>query len=274
MKRDLGAMVVAARAAGRHIAAALREQRPLWPVDRKPDGERVTALDREADALLRDLLGRALPWPIVSEESLPSGRHLAQALAAERTLIVDPLDGTEELLRGTGDLAVLVGLAASGRALAGAVALPAEDLVLAGASGEGAFVERGSGGHRPLAVTPRATLDGCQLVVSRDHPPAFLSRLVERAHLPPPERRGAAGFKIALVALGRADLYIHAGRPVRSWDVCAAEAVLVAAGGRLTDLDGAPLDHARADLTLRGGLVASSGAIHDEALAAVREAIG
>ena len=89
-----------------------------------------------------------------------------------------------------------------------------------------------------------------------------------------PERRGAAGFKIALVALGRADLYVHAGRPVRSWDVCAAEAVLAAAGGRLTCLDGAPLDHARADLTCRGGLVASSGAIHDEALAAVREAIG
>jgi 3'(2'), 5'-bisphosphate nucleotidase len=272
VKAELDAMIAAAAAAGRHIAAAARERRAPWPVDSKPGGERVTALDLESDALVRGALARAPSWPIVSEESLPAAGDLARALAAERMFMVDPLDGTEELLRGTGDVAVLVGLAARGRAVAGAVALPFEDLVLSGASGHGAFVDRG-GQRRSSELSPRQSAVGCRLVVSRDRPPAFLPRLVERGRLPPPERRGAVGIKIALVALGRADLYIHAGRPVRSWDVCAAEAVLAAAGGRVTDLDGAPLDHARADLALRRGLIASSALLHDQALAMVREAM-
>jgi 3'(2'), 5'-bisphosphate nucleotidase len=272
MDAELAAMIDAARAAGSHLAAAVRGRSAPWPVERKLDGSRVTSLDREADALVRAELARGPAWPIVSEESLPVGDELIRALAAERTFIVDPLDGTEELLRGTGDLAVLVGLVESGRAVAGAVALPAEELVLSGAPGHGALAHRGEERWR-IRVSRRAAVEGCRLIVSRGNPPAFLPRLVERAHLPPPERRGAVGFKIALVALGRADLYIHAGRPVRSWDVCAAEAVLAAAGGRVTDLDGAPLDHASADLTLRGGLVASNGMLHDEALGAVRVTI-
>jgi 3'(2'), 5'-bisphosphate nucleotidase len=272
MTSELAVLVAAARAGGRHIAGAVRARSGPWAVDCKPDGERVTALDREVDALVRGVLASGFTCPILSEESLPEGDELARALAAERALIVDPLDGTEELLRGSDDVAVLIGLAASGRAVAGAVALPAEDLVLSGAAGEGAFVHRGEE-RRPIELDRRSRLAGSRLLVSRDRPPGFLSRLVETARLVP-ERRGAAGFKIALVALGRADLYVHAGRPVRSWDVCAAEAVLAAAGGRLTSLDGAPLDHARADLTCRGGLLATSGAIHDEALATVREAIG
>lgn len=50
-------------------------------------------------------------------------------------------------------------------------------------------------------------------------------------------RAGGAGYKIAEVAEGRADLYLHEG-PIRKWDVCAGEALLRAAGGRITDYSG------------------------------------
>jgi 3'(2'), 5'-bisphosphate nucleotidase len=46
--------------------------------------------------------------------------------------------------------------------------------------------------------------------------------------------------------------------------------VLVAAGGRFTDLDGVPIDYASADLVLRNGLVASNGALHEAVVEAIR----
>jgi 3'(2'), 5'-bisphosphate nucleotidase len=83
---------------------------------------------------------------------------------------------------------------------------------------------------------------------------------------------GSVGVKVARILTGAADLYVHAGLGAKRWDTCAPEAVLAAAGGRFSDLDGAPLDYASADLVLRRGMIASNGALHEAVLAAVREA--
>jgi 3'(2'), 5'-bisphosphate nucleotidase len=64
--------------------------------------------------------------------------------------------------------------------------------------------------------------------------------------------------------------YVHDGGGAKLWDTCGPEAVLVAAGGRFTDLRGAPIDYARPDLVLREGLVATNGALHPTVLAAVQ----
>jgi 3'(2'), 5'-bisphosphate nucleotidase len=192
-------------------------------------------------------------------------------LSAPRLLVVDPLDGTRELLSGTGDVAVLVGLLGSGEPQAGAVALPAEDLVLAGARGLGAFVQRGDGARKPMRVATGAALDAsCRLVVSRAHPPPFLPQLIARAGLSAPHARGAVGLKLALVALGRADLYVHADRPIKIWDLCAPHAVVMAAGGVVTDLDGGALDYT-SSLTVTSGLVSGTAAAHAACLKAIRE---
>jgi 3'-phosphoadenosine 5'-phosphosulfate (PAPS) 3'-phosphatase len=70
---------------------------------------------------------------------------------------------------------------------------------------------------------------------------------IERLHTIRPGselvRAGGAGFKLVEVIEGRADVYLHEG-PIRKWDVCAGEALLRAAGGRITDYQGA--EHAYA----------------------------
>jgi 3'(2'), 5'-bisphosphate nucleotidase len=72
---------------------------------------------------------------------------------------------------------------------------------------------------------------------------------------------GSVGVKVARIVLGQGELYVHAGHGLSLWDTCAPGALLTAAGGRLTDLDGRSIDY-RGPIGLARGLVASNGALH------------
>ena len=81
--------------------------------------------------------------------------------------------------------------------------------------------------------------------------------------------------KYAVVARGDASLYLRLptrpGYVERIWDHAAGALVVTEAGGRVTDVDGRPLDFSRGrGLEGNRGVVASAGAWHDEALAAVQ----
>jgi fructose-1,6-bisphosphatase/inositol monophosphatase family enzyme len=77
----------------------------------------VTAVDREVDAFLRNELSREFPDDIiVSEESPPPPPD-----SRKRIWFVDPIDGTEELIRGIDEWSILIGLAQSRRAVLGVV---------------------------------------------------------------------------------------------------------------------------------------------------------
>jgi 3'(2'), 5'-bisphosphate nucleotidase len=69
-----------------------------------------------------------------------------------------------------------------------------------------------------------------------------------------------------LIAAGAYDLYVNPQAKTKAWDTCAPEAILARAAGRISDLDGAPVDY-RGDLAHRRGLVASNGLVHDAVLA-------
>ncbi|MEO7328744.1 MAG: inositol monophosphatase family protein [Minicystis sp.] len=68
-------------------------------------------------------------------------------------------------------------------------------------------------------------------------------------------------MKVWRVASAAADLYGHAGLGAKRCDSCAPEAILAAAGGHFTDLDGAPIDYTSPDLMLRNGILASNDAL-------------
>jgi 3'(2'), 5'-bisphosphate nucleotidase len=74
---------------------------------------------------------------------------------------------------------------------------------------------------------------------------------------------GGVGLKVAMVADGSRDLYVYPGGRTKIWDSCAPEAIIIAAGARLTDTYGQPLSYDTPDLLNRKGLVASNGPLHD-----------
>nr|WP_285506986.1 inositol monophosphatase family protein [Actinokineospora sp. NBRC 105648] len=153
--------------------------------------------------------------------------------AGDRLWIVDPLDGTREFGEpDRTDWAVHVALWERGALAAGAVSLPARDLVLT----------TGSAVARPRAP------GRFRIAVSRSRPPALAGALAERldADLVP---MGSAGVKIASVLLGETDLYVHGGGQYE-WDSAAPVAVALAAGLHASRLDGSPLVYGRPDAWL------------------------
>jgi 3'(2'), 5'-bisphosphate nucleotidase len=202
----------------------------LRPTIEDPKALRAAG-DAQANVLILEALAAARPDDaILSEESADD---LAR-LDADRVWIVDPLDGTREFGEpGRPDWAVHVALAIGGTAAVGAVALPAEDVVLAT--------------DPPPALAPPAG-GPVRLVVSRTRPPAITETLQSAlgAVLVP---MGSAGAKAMAIVRGQADVYAHAGGQYQ-WDSAAPVAVAAAAGLHVSRLDGSPLVYNEAERSL------------------------
>jgi 3'(2'), 5'-bisphosphate nucleotidase len=232
---DAAAAILAARKGG--LAPRLKQ-------DQSP----VTAADEAAEAAILEGLPRLLPGvPIVSEEA--TGRAPPVELP-ERFILVDPLDGTRELLANRDEFTVNIAIIDGGRPVLGIVAAPALQLIWRGREGRGAERLRLSPGapagaaHERTAIRTRACpATGLVAAVSRSHLDdktlAFLTRLPRSERL----SHGSA-VKFGLVAEGTADVYPRFG-PTCEWDVAAGHAVLAAAGGIVTTPEGGELPYGR-----------------------------
>ena len=162
-----------------------------------------------------------------------------------RFWLVDPLDGTKEFLKRNGEFTVNIALIERGTPVLGVVLAPASGRLFAGAAGAGAFVEDESG-RRMTIVCRRVPAAGLTVVSSRSHGDvealnAYLAGRIVASHV-----TAGSSLKFCLVAGGEADLYPRFGRTME-WDTAAGHAILRAAGGRVTDLNGAELRYGKPD---------------------------
>lgn len=222
----------------------LRIRTGLHPETMRADG------DWQAHKHLMKLLGTERPDDaVLSEEGVDNPSRLQHS----RAWIVDPLDGTREFGEpGRIDWAVHVALAIDGVLVAGAVALPAVDLVL----GTDAPPALPPVGDRPLRV-----------VTSRSRRP-YASQLVAEALNAELVPMGSAGAKAMAVVLGEVDAYAHAGG-MYEWDSAAPAAVALAAGLHASRLDGSPLRYNERDPWLPDLLICRPE-LADACLAALR----
>jgi 3'(2'), 5'-bisphosphate nucleotidase len=185
--------------------------------------------------LLAELTAARPTDAVLSEEGVEDPRRFT----SDRVWIVDPLDGTNEFgERGRHDWAVHVALWAGGRLTAGAVSLPALDLVFA---------------TDPAPVLPPQQRDIPRVVTSRTrNPPAAV--IVANALGADAVRLGSAGAKAMAVVVGEADIYVHDGG-MYQWDSAAPAAVALAAGLHVSRVDGSPLVYNARDAWLPDFLV-------------------
>lgn len=189
--------------------------------------------DRQAHELLMERLAELRPDDaVLSEEGRDGvGPSDTGRLSADRVWIVDPLDGTREYSEPPrGDWAVHVALVVAGCPVAGAVALPAQGLVLS------------TQDPAPLPPPPPARP---RVIVSRSRPPEVALHLA-RALGGDLVEMGSAGAKTAAVIMGAADVYPHSGGQYE-WDSCAPVAAAAAAGLWTSRIDGSPLVYNRPD---------------------------
>ena len=267
LRRELDVAVDLARAAAEAVMRVYAAG-PVKVEFKGPD-DPVTRADRESNALLVDGLTRAFPGvPIVAEESPAS--DYAGWQAADACWFVDPLDGTREFVDRNGEFAVMVGLAIDGRAVLGVVDECAHGRRFAAAEGVGAFEIDAAGAWSPMHVSANADVAKARIVSSRSRPSPLLAEVLARAGAPGSRAIGSCGVKGARVATGEADAYVHIEQAGYRWDACATEALVVCAGGRMTDAKGARIDYRASSLANSNGLFASNGtALHDVILEAL-----
>lgn len=248
-----------------------------FEVEMKGPGDPVTVADKRANEMMRGALEVAFPGEaIVAEEDAPgTPEAMRSTVTRERVFFVDPLDGTREFAARRPEFSVMIGMAVWGRATLGVLTLPTTGEVLYGDARRpgSAVIEAKEGAPAPLRVTDLADATKARLVVSRSRRPAFVAPMAERLKLGSVSACGSVGVKIARVAMGAADLYVHGGGGIKSWDLCGPEAVLVAAGGRATTLDGEPVDYA-GPIAHAKGFIGTNGALHDAILRTIGEVSG
>ena len=226
-------------------------------VDEKDGGEPVTIADRAADDLIVRGLRAAFPHDgMLTEESDDDLSRLEK----ERVWIVDPLDGTTEFINGTGDFSVQIALTVQGQPVLGVVYQPTEDRLYRALRDGGAFrVENGQ--TQRLRVSTETDPAQMCMTASRSHYSAFVRAARQALGIREVRRVGSVGLKVGLLAQGACDLYV-ATTVAKEWDLCAPHALLLEAGGTLTNLCGERPVYNQAQVAECRGLIGSNGQIH------------
>jgi len=239
-----------------------------FAVSYKSEADPVTAADREANVIICDSIAANFPGvPVVAEESEPAA--YAKWNDASAVWFVDPLDGTRDFVEKNGQFAVMIGLAEEGKTVLGVVVLPALGRRFIGAPGVGAFEVATDGSRKKLHVTPTQSPNDAEMVVSRSRASPKLDVIAKTLGLRAKTHVGSAGLKGIKVACAEADIYAHLGRAGYRWDACAPEAIVVGAGGTVTDTYGDAIDYRVLELANDRGMVMSNGILHAQVLAAI-----
>lgn len=196
----------------------------------KADGSPVTEADLAVNEALRDLIGRERPdWGWLSEET-PDG---PARLAAGKTIILDPIDGTRTFMAGEPDFAHSLALAEGGRVTAGVVFLPALDRLYSAAADQAARLN-----GVPLAPVHKPGLSGARLLASK----SVFSPDHWRGAVPDATRhfRPSLATRLCLVAEGSFDAFVTV-KPAWEWDIAAGALIAERAGARVSDRLGRPV---------------------------------
>lgn len=217
-----------------------------FQVDRKADTSPLTQADLASHRHIVDQLQTLTPdIPILSEES--KGITYPERQSWTRFWLVDPLDGTKEFIQRNGEFTVNIALVHGHRAVLGVVHIPVLNVTYAAAEGHGAF--KTEGGETVSLRANRRLGQAMKVVASRSHAgaetQAFLDNLRQDYALVVVSKGSA--LKLCLVAEGEADLYPRIG-PTMEWDTAAAQCVVEQAGGRVTTLEGQPLQYNKESL--------------------------
>lgn len=237
---ELGPLVELAEEAGRAILDVYG--RTDVGVTLKEDRTPLTEADQASHGVIMAGLRRLTPHvPVISEEGAAPDPSSFRDGADH--WVVDPLDGTKEFIKRTGEFTVNIALVRGGRPVVGVVLAPVLGKCwVAGA--DGAELRNGNG--RAVLRVRAADPARLGIVASRDHAGPEVTALLHRLSGTETLSMGSS-LKFCLIAEGKADLYLRDG-PTMEWDTAAAQAVLEAAGGGVFTLDGERLAYGKPDL--------------------------
>lgn len=202
----------------------------------------LTDLDRYVDQELYRVVQQQFPgdgW--LSEESPREGGN-------GRLWIIDPVDGTREIVAGIPEWAISVGLWENGKLLYGWLYNAMRDILWQGGPGLGAWANQSL-----VQVKEPGLVNQLRIGISRTDIKKGLVPNVE----PAPVAIGSIAYKLGLVAAGEIDATVSV-TPKNSWDIAGGIAIVLGAGGSVIEYkSGASLTTLPDPHSLQeGGLVA------------------
>lgn len=227
-------IVEIARQAG---AAILEIYATDFSVETKGDDSPLTKADMASHKIIVSALEALTPEiPVLSEESAEIPFDTRKTW--DRYWLIDPLDGTKEFIKRNGEFTVNIALIEGDKPVLGVVHVPVSGVSYYGTSDGGAF--RQDAGEVPQAIQVQSShRRPVQVAGSRSHAGEALQSYLEKLGDHEVVSMGSS-LKLCLVAEGKADIYPRLGL-TSEWDTAAAQAVVEAAGGKVTDMAMQPL---------------------------------
>jgi myo-inositol-1(or 4)-monophosphatase len=250
----------AAEHAARLGGAILLDWRSRITVTEKGRSDLVTEADLASQEAIHEFLHETFPGHgFLGEEGLSR----VYDEGSPYRWVIDPLDGTGNYVHGFPYFGVSIALEERGRLIVGVVYDPTRDEMFS-AGPEGPTALNGT----PVRPSVVDSLAGAMAVASlpvgttRDNPAVqrFLDVLPLAQSL---QRTGSAALNLAYVACGRIDAFWSSS--LKPWDMAAGHVLVERAGGRVTRVDGSPVDIAVPDLVATNGT-----ALHGELSARLR----
>ena len=216
----------------------------------------VTAVDLASQSYIRAELEKYFPdAALLSEEGDNSCFK-----PKEYTFVLDPVDGTTNLIHRYRQSAVSLGLLHNGSPLAGVVYNPFTNELFWAESGCGAFFN----GKR-MAVSPESDFSKCVITIGTmpyykeyadKNFDTFKNIYLDAVDI---RRTGSSALDLCYTADGRTEAFFERG--LKAWDFAAGAVILKEAGGMITDWEGKPLDH-----YTQQNVLASNSHVHERML--------
>ena len=215
----------------------------------KEDHSPVTSADIEASEFLTRALSKLTPdIPILSEEAIVPWQ---QRRDWQRYWLIDPIDGTQEFIDGSGDFAIAIALIDRFQPVMGSIYWPTESVLYQGMQGHGA---------QRIAMPATGALSNSErikvrrvadprsgeliIAISRRQSQDKVSSRMNPARAVTPLVTGSCSLKSCLVAEGSADCFLRVG-PTGEWDTGAAQIIVEEAGGNLLSEHFQPITYNR-----------------------------
>ncbi len=249
----LAAAEEAAQFAARAAGQILQDWAGRFTVSEKGPADLVTEADVASQKAIHGILHERFPeHGFLGEEGL-----LTKAGEAGYRWVIDPLDGTSNYVHRFPYYAVSIGLECRGELLVGVIFDPTRGEMFSARRGGGAMLD-----GRPIHVSRFDRLDQAMVIAS--FPPGVTADslpirrfLKVLPHAQTIHRTGSAALNLANIAAGRLEAFWSTS--LKPWDVAAGALLVSEAGGRVTAIDGKPLNIEVPDLLSSNGT-----GIHEE----------
>ena len=223
----------------------------------KNDNEPLTEADIKSNNIIQKIIS-SFGYPILSEESIDDKKRLD----FQKIWIVDPLDGTTDFIKKTGEFTVMISLLEGRKPILGIIFWPTENKLFLAQKDKGAYKLENDSWSK-LSVSNISELSQCKVVGSRHHISDIEQHLLDQLKILKFTSKGSS-LKVAYISSGLAELYFTTTNKIKQWDTCASYCLITEAGGKMTDMYGNDLDYNTEKLNHENGLLVSNGLIHEK----------